>query len=101
MLDPFSIFDSVWGWAGAAGIIVIGAIAIGYLFPQLRVTAVAVAGVAIAIAAIYTKGSKDRAALEQKRKETTVKRIQDKYQKIDERKTKEQDVYDRLKKGTF
>lgn len=55
------IFDSIWGWIGTAGIVVIICVVVGYFVPGLRLIALEVAAVVLAAASIYTKGNRDEA----------------------------------------
>jgi cytochrome b subunit of formate dehydrogenase len=99
MLD--FLWNSLWGWIGITGVIVIAAVAVAWFIPAFRNIALAVAGGAIAATTIYTKGSRDRAALEQRRKEEAVKKIQERYDAIDKRKDDDKSVEDRLDRGNF
>lgn len=59
------LFNSLWGWLGIAGVVVVAALAVAWFFPPFRNIALTVAGGALAIAAIYTKGSRDAARRKQ------------------------------------
>ena len=96
-----AIFDSLWGWIGIAGVIVICCGVVAWFVPPLRNLAVAIGGVAIAAASIYSKGSRDRAALEKRRREEAIAKAQEKYKEIDKRPDSIEDVKRRLKDGTF
>ena len=95
------LFNSLWGWLSIASIVVIAAIAVAVFFPPLRKIALTVAAGAIAYAAIYAKGARDRAALEQRRKDAAVKKVQERYDEIDKRPDDAKSVKGRLDKGTF
>jgi hypothetical protein len=95
------LFSTLWGWLSITAIIVMAAIAVAIVFPPFRIFAIAVAGAAIAAATFYTKGSRDRAALEKRRKDAAVKKVQEKFDAIDKRKDTPKDVEDRLRRGEF
>ena len=95
------IFSSLWGWIGTAGVIVAICVAVGYFIPQFRLYALAVAGVAVTMASTYAKGSRDRAALEKKRRDEAVAEVQGRYDEIERRKDTPADLEKRLKDGTF
>jgi hypothetical protein len=95
------LFSTVWGWIGIAGVIAVACMAVAWFVPPLRTVALAVGGAAIAAATIYTKGSRDRAALEQKRKDEAVKKAREKFDAIDARPDDPKTVKDRLDRGTF
>ena len=95
------IFGTVWGWVGTAGLIVVAAIVVGYFFPSLRWQAVVAAAVAITEAYIYTKGSRDRAALEERRKEEAIKAVKEKYDEIDSHPSTPGTVSDELRNHRF
>lgn len=95
------LFDLLWGWVGVAGLAVIGCAAVAFLFPRLRVHALAAAGVILALARVYAKGQRDRAELEQRRRDEAVGRVQKKYDEIDRRPDDADHVRGRLKDGTF
>lgn len=90
--------SSVAGWLGLTGIVVVVMFAVAWFIPPLRPYAIAAAGTMIAFATIYTKGSRDRAALEKRRKDEAVKRAQADYAAIDKR---PDEAEKRLKDGTF
>lgn len=96
-----SIFSSMWGWIGTAGVVVIISLAVAWFIPPLRQLAVAVAGIAVAAATIYSKGSRDRAALEARRKEEAVRKAQESYGQIDKRPDSSDSVRNRLDSGSF
>lgn len=95
------LFNSLWGWLGIAGITVVGAFAVAWFFPPFRSMALAVAASAAGAAAIYTKGNRDRAALEERRKEAAIAEAKEKYDEIDKRVDTPADVADRLRKHGF
>ena len=96
------IFNSIWGWVGTAGVIVAACAAFACIFPQFRATAVAIAGAALGAAAIYAKGSRDRATFEQRRRDKIVNRVEKRNAEIDARPDTPDTVDDRLRKhGNF
>lgn len=95
------IFSHLWGWVGAAGIVVIGCVAMAIIFPRFRGMALAVGAAAVGAASIYAKGQRDRAALEQRRKDEAVAKAKAKYDEIDKRQDTSADVVNRLRKGEF
>ena len=95
------IFDTVFGWVGVAGLVVIACIVVGYFIPGLRLIALEVAGGVLAAASIYAKGSHDRAVLENQRKEEAVKRAREAYAKIEARPDTPGTVSKRLGSGTL
>lgn len=95
------IFGTVWGWIGTAGIAVLICAAVGYFLPQTRLTMLAIAGVFISAASIYTKGSRDRARLEGRRKEEAVAKARKEYADIDARADTPNDVVKRMRDGGF
>lgn len=96
-----ALFSSLAGWLGVAGIVVVICGVIAWFVPPLRTAALAVAGVALSVATIYAKGSRDRAALEQRRKDEAVKKLKEKYNEIDKRPDTPDDVARRLRDGSF
>ena len=95
------IFGTLWGWWGVAGIAVLIAIVVGYFVPSLRLAMLGVAGVVISSATIYTKGNRDRAALEKRRQEEAVRNVQSKYDAIDKRPRPPGSTADKLRDGSF
>lgn len=95
------IFDSIWGWLGVTTIIVIACGVVAWFIPPLRRIALEVGGVALAVGTIYAKGNRDRAALEQKRKDEAVRKAQADYAKINERKDTPDTVAKRLRDNSF
>ncbi len=95
------LFETLWGWWGVAGVVVIVCGLLAYIFPQFRIWAIAVAGVFVSAATIYTKGNRDRAALEARRKEEAVRNARGKYDKIDSRNDTPDDVARRLRDHGF
>lgn len=95
------IFSTVWGWIGTAGLIVIVCLVAGYLFPRLRVAALAIGAAAIYAASIYSKGSRDRARIEARRKEEAVARARKAYDAINKRPDTADDVVKRMRNNDF
>lgn len=95
------IFETLWGWWGVAGVVVIACGVVAYLIPQFRIYALAVAGVFISAATIYTKGNRDRAKLENKRKEEAVAKARKDYADIEARPDTPDTVSKRLRDGSF
>lgn len=95
------IFNSIWTWIGLAGVVVIGCIIVGYLFPSLRVAALAVAGAALTVAGAFAKGYNARARLERKRQDEAVRKVQRKYDDIDKKPYKPSDVERRIRDESF
>jgi len=95
------IFNSLWGWLGISGLIVAGCIAVAIIFPTFRVHALAVAGAVLAAATIYTKGNRDRAALEARRKEEAVRKAREAYDAIDRRPDTPESATRRMRNGDF
>lgn len=95
------IFGTVWGWIGTAGLVVIACIVVGYFFPGLRTIALAVAGVFISFATVYTKGSRDHAAAERRKTEAAIKKVNEDYDHIETRPDTPDTVADRLRRGSF
>lgn len=95
------IFSTVWGWIGTAGIIVIAGLVVGYLIPQTRIYVIGIIGVAISLATIYTKATRDERARQQRLKDEAVNDAQNKYRKIDSRPDDPGTVADRLRNNNF
>lgn len=95
------LFNSLWGWLGIGGAVAIGAFAVAWFFPPFRNMALAIGGAALTAAAIYAKGNRDRAKLEQRRKDEAVRKVKEKYDAIDKRQDTPDIVTDRLKRGDF
>ena len=95
------MFETLWGWWGVAGVAVIVCGILAYVFPQFRIIALAIAGVFVSAASIYTKGNRDRAALEARRKEEAVQKARKKYDEIDARPDTPADLADRLRRNGF
>lgn len=95
------LFSSLTGWLGIAGMIAVGCFAVAWFIPPLRNAAMAVAGVVLSAAAIYAKGNRDRAKLEQRRKDEAVRKARAEYDRIERRPDTPADVEKRLKDGTF
>ena len=56
------LFDSIWGWIGTAGVVVLICAIIGYFVPSLRLLMLEIGGGILAAAASYAKGNRDEAA---------------------------------------
>jgi len=95
------IFETLWGWWGVAGLVVVGCVVVGYFIPSLRLAALAVGGVFISGATIFSKGYAARAKLEAARKEEAVRKAREDYDKIDKRNDTPDTVSKRLGDGTF
>lgn len=75
--------------------------AVAWYVPPLRRAAIGVAIVTASLAAAYMKGNRDRAALERRRNDEAVRKVQKKYDAINKRKDTPADVKKRLDRGTF
>lgn len=95
------LFNTLWGWWGVTGLIVIGAGVIAFLIPQLRGPMIGLIGAALAITAAYSKGRRDQLERERQRKERVIKRKQEEYHAVDKRPDTDKTVEDRLRDGTF
>lgn len=95
------IFDYIWGWYGIAGVALVICAVLAFLFPQFRLWIAAVAAGIFGVMAVYNKGQRDRAKLEQKRKDEAVAKAQADYDKIERRPDKPSDVEKRLRRGDF
>ena len=95
------LFHSLAGWLGITGIIVVICGVVAWFFPPLRRIAIEVGAVVLAAAALYAQGSRDRAALEQRRKDEAVAKARKEYDQIDARPDTPADVADRLRKHGF
>ena len=95
------VLSSVWGWIGTAGVVALICLAIAWFIPPLRPYAIMVLGVVVSAATIYTKGSRDRAKLEQERKEEAVRKAREAYDEIDKRPDSDSDVAKRLRDNGF
>jgi hypothetical protein len=95
------IFSTLWGWWGVAGLTVVICVIVGYLVPSLRLHALGVAGVVLTSASLVTKGARDEAAREKRRREAAVKKAQEDYAKIDARPDTPDDVAKRMRDGSF
>jgi hypothetical protein len=96
------MFDlSLFGWLGLGGGVVAAALAVAWFIPPLRRTALLVAAAAFAGAAAYAKGNRDRADLEQRRKDEAVRKVQKDYAEIDARPDDVKSAADRLRHGSF
>lgn len=95
------IFSHLWGWVGITGIIIAACVAVAIIVPQFRGAALAIAAAAVGATSIYAKGQRDRAALEQKRKEEAVRKAREAYDKIDARPDDPESADKRLRDGSF
>ncbi len=99
------MLDFLWHSAaaqlGLAGLVVAGALAVAWFVPPFRRLALMIAGIAFSAATIYAKGAKDRANLENRRKEEAVRRAQEGFSKIDARPDTPDDAARRLRDGSF
>ena len=95
------ILSSMAGWIGIGGAIVLICVAVAYFFPPFRRAAIAVAITTIAAVGLYAKGSRDRAALERKKRDKVVKKVTEKYDEIDKRVDTDDDVAKRMRDGSF
>lgn len=95
------LFSTVWGWLSITGIVVIVCGVVAWLIPSLRLTMLAVAGAVVTVTAAYTKGKRDQAALEQRRKEAAIAAVKARYDKIRKTPSTHADVEKSLKDGTF
>lgn len=95
------LFNSLWGWLGIAGVTVVCAFAVAWFVPPFRNMALAIAAGAAGAATIYAKGQRDRAALEERRKEAAIKEVTEKYDEIDKRVDTPSDVAERLRRHGF
>ena len=95
------LFNSLWGWLSVTAIIVIACGLVAWFVPPFRRLALMIGGVALVAATIYAKGTRDRAALEQRRKEEAVAKARKSYDEIDARHDTDDDVTRRLRDGGF
>lgn len=95
------IFSTVWGWIGTMGAIAIAGLVVGYFIPQTRIYVLAIIGVAISLATLYTKATRDERARRQRLDDEAVKYARDKYRKIDARPDDPGTVSKRLRDGNF
>lgn len=93
--------DYVFGVYGAVAIVLIVLGVAAFLFPQFRLWFAAVAAGIFGIAAVYGKGQRDRAKIEQRRKDEAVEAANKKYDEIERRPDDIDHVKGRLKKGEF
>lgn len=91
------LFETAAGWISTTVLIVAGCAALGYFFPPLRRIAFEVAAVAVAATAIYTKGNRDRAATEQRRRDEAVSNLEKHYEEIERRSDSKSDLVKRLR----
>lgn len=95
------MFDSIFGIFAVGGVGIATLIAIAWFIPPLRKLAIQIGIALIAGMAIYGKGVRDRAALEQKRKDEAVAKARADYEKIDARPDTDSTVADKLRHGSF
>lgn len=95
------IFDNVYGWWALAALAVAVCGFAAWYFPPLRGVAIAVGAVVLAAAGIYTKGQRDRAAEEKRKRDAAVRKAQDDYRRIDEKPGSVADTQDKMNKGRF
>jgi hypothetical protein len=93
--------DWLWVWLGLGGASIGGLLALAWFFPPLRKYALLAAGVLATLLAAYSKGSRDRAALERKRRDQAVDKARSAYDKIDTRPDDDRTVDERLRRGRF
>ncbi len=96
-----AIFDTLYGWWGVAGIMVIVCVAVGYLVPSLRLSMIAVGGAAIWLASAFTKGWAAAKKDDKRRTDEAVAKARKEYDAIDARPDTPADVADRLRRGNF
>jgi len=89
------------GWLGLGGVSIAGLLAVAWFFPPFRKMALAAAAAMFALLTAYTKGSRDRAALEQRRKDEAVRKAREAYDKIDARPDDVESVGKRMSDGSF
>lgn len=95
------LLNSLWAWIGTTVLIVAACVAVGYLFPTLRLHAAAVAGLVITATTLFTRGYRAHAKKEKKRQEETAKRVQEKFNEINNRPDTVDDVAKRMRDGSF
>lgn len=95
------IFDTLWGWWGVAGVAVAVCIGLSILFPSMRLPLLSAMGVVLTAASLVTKGARDEAAREKRRKDAAVKKATEDYAKIDARPDTPDDVAKRMRDGSF
>lgn len=94
------IFDTLWGWWGVAGVVLVVCGLIAWLIPQARIYAIAVAGTVITAASIFAKGYAARGKKEQEKRDAAVKKVGGEYDKIEAR-TDANRARDRLRDNSF
>ena len=97
-MNMYQIFNAINGWYSLAGIIIVGCLVAAYYFPVFRQTFFGIAVVVGGAIAAYSKGVRDRAALERKQRDRMVKKINKKYDNIDKA---DPETKRRLDDGTF
>lgn len=95
------LFNSLWGWLGVTGVVVAACVAVAIFFPTLRAWCFGIAGSVLSATAIYAKGQRDRAAVEQRRKDEAIAGVQAKYDEIDRAPRTTEAGEKALKDGTF
>lgn len=93
--------DMLFGWVGLAGIAAIVCVVLAVIFPQFRLTLLAIGAGILGIASVYARGRKHQADLEQRRKDAAVSKVQKQYDEIDRRPDDVDHVKGRLKDGSF
>lgn len=88
----------VFGW-GVVGTLLL--LAVGWLFPSIRLHIVGAIVVLWSAGTLYLKGVRDAKRDEALRREEAVARAKEKYDEIDRRRTDDDDVSRRLSDGTF
>lgn len=95
------IFDQLTGWIGLAGLAVIVLVVVAFIFPQSRIYAAAIGLGILGMASVYARGQRDRARLEQQRRDEAVKKVNTEYDKIEKEERTVDHVKGRLKDGSF
>jgi len=95
------LWNTLWGWWGVTGVILVVCGVIAWLIPTLRLTMIEAALAVLAVVASYTKGNRDQANLEQRRKDEAVQKAKEDYAKIDARPDTPDDVAKRLRDNNF
>lgn len=95
------IVNYIFGWYGLAGLLIAGCVIVAVLIPQFRIYALLGIPAVLAFLGAYNKGQRDRAALEQRRKDEAVRKAQADYDRIERRPDKPSDVQKRMRDGTF
>lgn len=101
MIEMLDWINPMAGWSGLAAVVIAAAAAVAWFFPPFRKIAYAVIAATVAALAIYSKGYRDNAAREAKRKEEAVRKAREAYDKIDARPDDAKSVSRRLRDGNF